>query len=521
MENYSSAMEQILVVDFGSQYTQLIARRLREQFVYCEIIPFHLLVDYKPHAIVRGLILSGGPYSVYQEGAPLLTMEEVKKWNCPVLGICYGAQLLAHLNAGKVLSSETREYGSSFLKKVNTSHLFEKVNLEKEVWMSHSDSISQLTETKSRLIAKTHKGVIAAFESIDSEVPYWGIQFHPEVSHSSQGEKILRNFAFNICQLKEKWTMSCFLESSKKEIKERVGSEEVILGLSGGVDSTVVAVLMQKAIDKQLHCIFVDNGLLRQNERESVETMFKDHYCMDLTVVDASEIFLKALEGVTDPEEKRKIIGKVFIDVFQKEKEKFHKSRFLAQGTLYPDIIESYSVKGPSATIKSHHNVGGLPKDVQFELIEPLRFLFKDEVRKLGKEMKIPNELLGRHPFPGPGLAIRIMGEVTEERLSLLRKADLIFIEEIKNHGLYDYIWQAFVVFLPVCSVGVMGDERTYEYVVSLRAITSQDGMTADWYSFEKDFLTHVSNRIIRETKGINRVVYDISSKPPATIEWE
>lgn len=505
--------EKILIIDFGSQYTQLIARRVRENNVFCEIQPFHkeIVLD----ETVKGIILSGGPSSVYSEFAPDIDLKSI--WGKrPILGICYGAQLISYKMGGKVENSATREYGRAHLQAVTTSPLLEGISESSQVWMSHGDTITRLPD-HFELIASTESVTTAAFQDLDDQV--FALQFHPEVTHSHEGTLIVRNF-LNICEAHAEWTPAAFVESTVQEIRDEVGGHKVICGLSGGVDSTVAAVLIHKAIGDDLTCIFVDNGLLRKNEYTQV---MKTYEVLGLNVigVDARERFLTPLTGVSDPEKKRKIIGGVFIDVFQTESEKIPGVEYLAQGTIYPDVIESVSVNGPSATIKSHHNVGGLPEKMHLKVVEPLRMLFKDEVRKVGEEMGLSHNFVWRHPFPGPGLAIRIIGEITEQKLQVLQEVDHIFISSMKEDQLYDEIWQAFAVLLPVESVGVMGDERTYENVVALRAVTSHDGMTADWGRLPYDFLAKVSNKIINSVKGVNRVVYDISSKPPATIEWE
>lgn len=507
--------EKIVILDFGSQYTQLIGRRVREQNVYCEIHPFNKCPELD--SSVRGVILSGSPASVRQENAPAIDLSGIRG-KFPVLGVCYGAQYLVHSNGGEVQPSATREYGRAMLTVgAPGSPLFSSVAEQSQVWMSHGDTIMKMP-AGFRLLASTETVPNAAFK-IDGEETY-GIQFHPEVYHSVEGSKILKNFVVGICGCHQSWTPVSFIESTIAEIRRTVGKDRVILGLSGGVDSTVAAVLLNKAIGKNLTCIFVNNGLLRKNEYESVLNQYKG---MDLNVigVDATERFMSDLAGVTEPERKRKIIGADFIEVFNAEAMKIEDARWLGQGTIYPDVIESTSVNGPSATIKSHHNVGGLPEKMNLKLVEPLRLLFKDEVRRVGAALDIAPELLGRHPFPGPGLGIRILGEVTLEKVRVLQEADDIFISALRSEGLYDQVWQAGVMLLPVQSVGVMGDERTYENAVALRAVTSTDGMTADWVHLPYDFLAKVSNDIINKVRGVNRVVYDISSKPPATIEWE
>ncbi len=507
--------EKIVILDFGSQYTQLIGRRVREQNVYCEIHPYNKCPEID--SSVRGVILSGSPASVRQEGAPTIDLSGIRG-KVPVLGVCYGAQYLVHSNGGEVEPSATREYGRAIMTiGAPGSPLFIGVSAQSQVWMSHGDTIVKMP-ANFRLLASTESVPNAAFK-IDGEETY-GIQFHPEVFHSTEGPKILHNFVVGVCGCSQNWTPVSFIESAISDIRRKVGQDRVILGLSGGVDSTVAAVLLHRAIGKNLTCIFVNNGLLRKNEYEGVLAQYKD---MDLNVigVDATDRFMKDLAGVTEPERKRKIIGADFIEVFNDEAMKIKDARWLGQGTIYPDVIESTSVNGPSATIKSHHNVGGLPEKMNLKLVEPLRLLFKDEVRRVGAALEISPNLLGRHPFPGPGLGIRILGDVTPEKVRVLQEADDIFISALRSEGLYDKVWQAGVILLPVRSVGVMGDERTYENAVALRAVASTDGMTADWVHLPYDFLARVSNDIINKVRGVNRVVYDISSKPPATIEWE
>ncbi|MDP3024159.1 MAG: glutamine-hydrolyzing GMP synthase [candidate division Zixibacteria bacterium] len=508
--------ETIIILDFGSQYTQLIARRVRESKVYCEILPFNADPDSFKDKNLKGIILSGGPSNVFDEGAPICD-KRVFDLNVPILGICYGLQLLAFLFGGKVERSKSREYGKAIIKIEEHKDLFRGFKRKLQVWMSHGDFVSKLPRGY-RKLASSENIPFAAVKNPKKKI--FGVQFHPEVAHTQNGIKIIQNFLYDICECHGEWTPKSFIDSTVKEIKSRVGKEKVVLGLSGGVDSSVCAVLVNKALGRQLSCIFVDNGLLRKNEAQQVKEAFKD-FDMNIVFVDASEKFLSRLKGIIDPEEKRRIIGRTFIEVFEEEANKIGEVKFLAQGTLYPDVIESTSFKGPSATIKTHHNVGGLPAEMNLQLIEPLRELFKDEVRRIGKELKLPNNILGRHPFPGPGLAVRILGEITKERLDILKEADDIFIQELKSSKYYQKVWQAFCVLLPVQSVGVMGDERTYENVVALRAVTSLDGMTADWAHLPYGLVGKISNRIINEVKGINRVVYDISSKPPATIEWE
>jgi GMP synthase (glutamine-hydrolysing) len=523
--------ENIVILDYGSQYTQLIARRVRETGVYSEIIPCTADTATVADRSPKGLILSGGPCSVYDEEAPqldpdLLTLTREDGSPVPVLGICYGLQAMAHLLGGHVERADRREFGRAHIQveeRDRDGRLFADVPDGSTVWMSHSDHLTDLPDGY-EVIASTDNAPVAAVHNTDA--PHYGVQFHPEVVHTDFGRQILENFAYEICGCSGDWSPASFVEEQTREIRERVGDRHVILGLSGGVDSSVAAALLHRALGDQLHCIFVNNGLLRKGEWDQVQDTFRGHFDMDLHTQDATDRFLANLEGVVDPEEKRVIIGNTFIDVFEEQTDAIaaelgHRPEFLAQGTLYPDLIESVSFKGPSETIKTHHNVGGLPEELDFELIEPFRELFKDEVREIGRLLDVPAPIVGRHPFPGPGLAIRILGPVTRERLSLLREADAIFIEELRANDLYDEVWQAFAVLLPVQSVGVMGDERTYENVCALRAVTSVDGMTADWAQLPYDFLGHVSNRIVNEVPGINRTVYDVSSKPPATIEWE
>jgi GMP synthase (glutamine-hydrolysing) len=506
--------EKIIILDFGSQYTQLIARRVREINVYSEIHPYNQMPPLD--GSVRGIILSGSPYSVRDHQAPQIDLEGIRG-SYPLLGICYGAQYLAHSSGGEVQASSHREYGRAALNTIHDSPLFKGMKKESEVWMSHGDTITGLP-SDFEVIASTGAVANAAFK-VKNELTF-GIQFHPEVTHSEQGKTLISNFVLDICSCRGDWTPELFIESTVKEIREKVGKDRVILGLSGGVDSSVAAVLIQEAIGEQLQCIFIDNGLLRKDEFEKVLSSYSG---MGLNVkgVRAADIFLAALEGISDPEQKRKAIGKAFIDVFDEEASGIKDVKWLAQGTIYPDVIESVSVKGPSATIKSHHNVGGLPEKMNLKVLEPLRLLFKDEVRKVGEALGVSKNILDRHPFPGPGLAIRILGNITAEKVKITQEADELFIRGLREHGLYDRVWQAGAIFLPVHSVGVMGDERTYEHVICLRAVTSIDGMTADWAHLPHEFLARISNQIINQVKGINRVVYDISSKPPATIEWE
>jgi GMP synthase (glutamine-hydrolysing) len=508
----------ILILDFGSQFTQLIARRIREERVYCEIHPPTVPIEWIREWNPRGIVLSGGPSSVYDEGVPTVD-RRIFDLGLPVLGICYGMQLMAHLCGGRVLPGK-REYGRAELLVGETDELFEgfEPGERTTVWASHGDHIEAAPDGFKPL-ATTSDLPVASFRA--NERPLYGVLFHPEVAHTARGSEILSNFLFRVCHCEPDWTAGSFIEESVQRIRQQVQHNHVICGLSGGVDSSVAAVLVHRAIGDQLTCIFVDTGLLRKNERESVERTFRRHLGIKLDVIDASDRFLGRLSGVLEPEEKRRRIGETFIRVFEEAARGIGDAEFLVQGTLYPDVIESMSVRGPSAVIKTHHNVGGLPADMKFRLVEPLRELFKDEVRNVGRELGLPEELVGRHPFPGPGLAIRVLGEVSRQRLDVLREADAIYLEEVHAAGLYDDIWQAFAVLLPVHSVGVMGDSRTYENVVALRAVTSRDGMTADWYPFPPDVLGRISSRIINEVRGVNRVCYDVSSKPPATIEWE
>ena len=509
----------VIVLDFGSQYTQLIARRVRELGVYCEIFPYHTPAEKIKSLNPKALIFSGGPSSVYEKFAPKPD-EKIYDLHLPTLGICYGLQTIAQHFGGKVENARKREFGRAKisvmqLNGASKNHLFKNID-DSEVWMSHGDKVTKLPPNFV-VTARSENAEMCAVEMMSDTEKIYGVQFHPEVHHTQYGKEILANFLFEIAGLKKDWTTKDFIEQEIEKVKEIVGKEKVACALSGGVDSTVAAVLVSKAIGKNLKCVFVDNGLLRKNEAKEVRNALKT-LGLRLDFVDASDLFLKRLKGVANPEQKRKIIGKTFIEIFEAH---IDREKFLVQGTLYPDVIESVSVKGPSQTIKTHHNVGGLPKRMKLKLIEPLRELFKDEVREVGKLLGVPDEILGRHPFPGPGLAVRILGAVTKERCDLLREADSIFISELKAQGLYHKVWQAFTVLLPINTVGVMGDNRTYENAVALRAVTSTDGMTADWAQLPYDFLAHVSNRIINEVRGINRVTYDISSKPPATIEWE
>ena len=520
--------ERIVILDFGSQLTQLIARRVREAGVYSEIYPCTISPEKIDALQPAGLILSGSHYSVYDDGAPGLDKEflNLKKADgspVPVLGICYGLQSIAYTLGADVEQAERREFGRAALIINNGEDLFAGVPSGSTVWMSHGDHLTSLPDGYS-VVAHTDNAPIAAVKH--GVQPHYGVQFHPEVVHTQYGKQILENFVLNICGASGTWSSASFIEEKKREIREQVGDNHVILGLSGGVDSSVAAVLIHEAIGDQLTCIFVNNGLLRKGEWEEVQHTFRDNFNIDLRAADASDLFLDRLAGVDDPERKRVIIGNTFVEVFEEETKSItaslgFKPAFLAQGTLYPDVIESVSFKGPSVTIKTHHNVGGLPEKLGFEILEPFRELFKDEVREIGRILELPESIIGRHPFPGPGLAVRVLGPVTREAVAVLQEADAIFIEELKQNDLYDSVWQAFAVLLPVQTVGVMGDGRTYENVCALRAVTSVDGMTADWAKLPYEFLAHVSNRIVNEIRGINRTVYDISSKPPATIEWE
>ena len=511
--------ETIIILDFGSQYTQLIARRVREAGVYCEILPFNATPDEIHHRQPKGLIFSGGPASVYEEGAPHSEPSLIKESNSPVLGICYGLQLMAQQLGGEVKPSGQRGYGYGRLTVIDdTTRLFAGVPKEMDVWLSHGDRVTRLPEGF-HMTARTDEGV-NAFENPERNI--YGVQFHPEVAHTPLGAQILRNFLFEICKCRGDWSPAAAIDEQVARIRETVGeNDRVICGISGGVDSSVAAALVHRAIGERQTCLFINNGLLREGEFETALSLLKQSVHLNIVGVDASETFLRALSFVVDPEQKRKIIGATFIDVFEAEANKIGDVKYLVQGTLYPDVIESVSVRGPSQTIKSHHNVGGLPEKMNLKLIEPLRELFKDEVRIIGRELGVPDEILNRHPFPGPGLAVRVLGDITEERLKILRAADRIFDEELRRADLYSSVWQALAVLLPVATVGVMGDERTYERVIALRAVTSVDGMTADWARLPHDLLARISSRIVSEVKGVNRVVYDISTKPPSTIEWE
>lgn len=508
----------ILILDFGSQYTQLIARSIRELNVYCEIQPCTKPINYEPS--LKGVVLSGSPFSVNDPNAPKPDIQAIGN-KLPVLAVCYGAQLLAQQAGGEVGKSTHREFGRAHLKGIVHNALFSTINDDSQVWMSHSDTIKKLPEGF-ELVAQTEAIPVAAFKAPADYAnnPVYGIQFHPEVTHSTDGRQLLKNFVTDVCDCKQDWTPASFVQETVERIRQEVDGKKVVMALSGGVDSTVAATLIHRAIGPNLYCIFVDNGLLRKNEFEQVLEGYK-HLGLNTKGVDAKERFYSELAGVSDPEQKRKIIGRLFIDVFQEEAHHIKDVSFLGQGTIYPDVIESISVHGPSQTIKSHHNVGGLPEKMNMQLVEPLRYLFKDEVRKIGRELGLDDIFLSRHPFPGPGLGIRVLGAVSEEKVKLLQEADAIYIQHLRDSGLYKEVWQAGAMLLPVQSVGVMGDERTYEFTVALRAVTSVDGMTADWAHLPHSFLGKVSNDIINHVKGINRVVYDISSKPPATIEWE
>lgn len=510
-------VDKILIIDFGSQYTQLILRKIREQRVFAVIKSNRISIDEITNEIPKGIILSGGPSSVYDEDSPKIN-EEIFNLGIPILGICYGFQLISFLLGGKVEKSNKREFGLAKLKTNVRDKIFNNIPEEFNVWMSHSDKVVQLPEGfKTLAFTENTENAVA----VDSRRKIYGVQFHPEVYHTEFGEKILQNFLFEICKCKPNWSIEDFIQNKIEQIKNQIGDELAVCALSGGVDSTVAAVLVQKAIGNRLHCIHVDTGLMRKNESKEVLKFFDKNLHLNVRFVDASELFLAKLKGITDPEEKRKIIGKTFIEVFENEIQKIGNVKYLVQGTLYPDVVESGAFSNNSSVIKTHHNVGGLPSELNFELVEPLKDLFKDEVRELGSKLNIPDEFLNRHPFPGPGLAVRIIGEVTKEKLEILREADYIFIDELKKNNFYHQVWQAFAVLLPTKSVGVMGDVRSYANTIVLRAVTSIDGMTADWARLDYNFLNLVSNRIINEINGVNRVVYDITSKPPATIEWE
>lgn len=507
--------EKILILDFGSQYTQLIARRVRELNVYCEIHPYNKIPEFTPD--IKGVILSGSPCSVRDADHPNPNIN-IFLGQVPVLGVCYGAQLMAQENGGEVIASTIREYGRALLSEVNnTDKLLKEITIGSQVWMSHGDTIKQIPPNFD-IIASTESVKVAAYKVQGQET--YGIQFHPEVTHSTEGKTLLRNFVVHICESAQDWTPDQFVQTTVDDLKAQLGNDKVVLGLSGGVDSSVAAMLIHQAIGKNLYCIFVDNGLLRKNEFQSVLDSYQ-HMGLNVKGVDAKDKFYTALAGLSDPEQKRKAIGRVFIEVFDEESHLIEDVKWLAQGTIYPDVIESVSVNGPSQTIKSHHNVGGLPDFMKLKVVEPLKTLFKDEVRLVGKTLHIDDAILGRHPFPGPGLAIRILGDITAEKVRVLQEVDHIFIQGLRTSGLYNQVWQAGAILLPVQSVGVMGDERTYENVVALRAVSSVDGMTADWVHLPYEFLANISNEIINKVKGVNRVVYDISSKPPATIEWE
>jgi GMP synthase (glutamine-hydrolysing) len=509
--------EKILILDFGSQVTQLIARRIREQSVYCEIQPFNISIDRIREYAPKGIILSGGPASVYDEDAPHCDAR-IFGLDVPILGICYGMQLMTHMLGGKVERSQKREYGRAVMTLDDVEDLFAGFDGSAEIWMSHGDKVEVMPDGFQR-ISHTEHCPVASMK--DEKRCFFGVQFHPEVVHTPRGDEILGNFLFAICDCRPVWTMANFIETAIEDIRRKVQNGKVICALSGGVDSSVVAVLIHKAIGDQLNCIFVNNGLLRKGEAEKVVNLFTKHFKINLDYVDAANRFLEKLSGVADPEQKRKIIGNEFIYLFEEEAKKIGRVDYLAQGTLYPDVIESVSTKGPSAVIKSHHNVGGLPDKMNLKLLEPVRELFKDEVRLLGKELGMPDEVIHRQPFPGPGLAIRCIGELSKEKLDILREADAIVLDEIRKAGLYRDIWQSFAVLLPIRTVGVMGDARTYDFTVALRAVNSLDGMTADWVKLPYEILGNISSRIINEVKGVNRVVYDISQKPPSTIEWE
>lgn len=510
-------MDKILILDFGSQYTQLIARKIRELNVYCEIHPFNVSLEFIKNFGAKAVVLSGGPSSVYQEGAPTIS-KEVFELGLPILGICYGMQLICHMFGGKVQKAAKKEFGQHEMDILKSCKLFDGLSNPTTVLMSHGDSVVCIPEDYEHT-AKSENTHFCAIKNDEKKI--YGIQFHPEVVHTIEGSKILANFLFKIANVKADWNMENFIKTKVEEIKEQVGSDNVVLGLSGGVDSSVAAVLINKAIGKQLKCIFVNNGVLRLNEGQKIQDIFRKNFDIDLTYIDATDEFLDELKGIDNPEKKRKIIGHKFVEVFDREAKKIGGVKFLAQGTLYPDVIESVSFKGPSDVIKSHHNVGGLPEKMNLKLLEPLRELFKDEVRAIGRKMGMPDEIINRQPFPGPGLAVRIISDITKEKIEILQKADDIVVGEIKKAGLYNKLWQSFAVLLPIKTVGVMGDERTYESVCAIRAVTSQDAMTADWAKIPYEVLETISSRIINEVRGINRVVYDISQKPPSTIEWE
>ncbi len=510
-------MNMVLVLDFGSQYTQLIARKIRELGVFSEIVPYDFSLARIKKKAPGAIVLSGGPQSVYEEGAPHISAE-IFRLDIPVLGICYGLQLMAHLLGGKVAPSKRKEYGFASLEVTQRGGLLRGVRNRSQVWMSHGDKVGTLPPgfITSGVTANCDTAVVE-----NREEALFGVQFHPEVIHTKQGKKVLSNFLFDLSGLQQDWTIESFIESKVNEIRDQVGVKKVVCGLSGGVDSLVTSLLVHRAVGDNLHCIFVNNGLLRKGQYHELMASFRTKFSLNVIGVDASEVFLKRLQRVTSPERKRKIIGTVFIEIFEREAKKLGVVEFLAQGTIYPDVIESNPVKGPSSSIKSHHNVGGLPKGLKFKLVEPLRELFKDEVRALGKELGVDPDFIRQHPFPGPGLAVRIVGEVTDERLRIAREADAILLEEIQKERLYDQLWQAFAILLPVRSVGVMGDRRTYQRVVVIRLVQSVDGMTADWFPAGSRLLSRISNRIVNEIDGINRVLYDITSKPPGTIEWE
>lgn len=510
-------MDKVVVLDFGSQYTQLIARKIRELGVFSEILPFDVSVRRLKQERPAALILSGGPQSVYEDKAPLAPAE-IFRMGIPVLGICYGLQMMAHLLGGKVVPSRRREYGYALLDIRDRKGILSGMRDKNQVWMSHGDRVQEVPQGFI-VSGITSYATTAVIENRDKNL--FGVQFHPEVIHTKQGKKILSNFIYSIAQMKPDWSMGSFVQTKVKEIRKQVGKDQVICGLSGGVDSLVTSLIVHKAVGRKLHCLFVDNGLLRQGQYDELMKNFRKKFSLNVVGIDASDFFIERLRRITSPERKRKIIGEAFIQIFEKEANKIGGVKHLAQGTIYPDVIESNPVKGPSSSIKSHHNVGGLPEHLKFQLVEPLRELFKDEVRALGEELGVDRDFIHQHPFPGPGLAVRIVGEVNRERLRILREADSILLEEIKKAGLYKKLWQAFAVLLPVRSVGVMGDRRTYQRVVVIRLVQSVDGMTADWFPADSRLLNKISNRIVNEVKGVNRVVYDVTSKPPGTIEWE